>query len=180
MHLPHSADYSVAIQGRSKTVVIHYRVVPYLSARYYCQRILFYFHLFSGRRLKKTIALLNILSQVEALISKDWLSIPRGKIFGWAETLIQCKHWELLITIFYWQQFWDSDNWPFNKGWPLNRGMTVFQKHVSSSLNSQTRENEWNMYLFHVLIWLFFCSVFFFAICHWPVITGFDCTSLDI
>ena len=83
MNLPHSADHSEAIQGRlKKIVVIHYRVVAYLSARYYCQKILFYFHLFSGMWLKKTIALLNILSQAEALISKHWLTIPRGKIFG--------------------------------------------------------------------------------------------------
>ena len=72
MNWPHSANHSETIQGRLKTVVIHYHVVPHLSAQYYYQRIVFYFlHLFSGRRLKKTIALLNILSQAEALISKD-------------------------------------------------------------------------------------------------------------
>ena len=75
MNLPHSANHSETIQGRLKTVVIiviHYHVVPHLSAQYYYQRIVFYFlHLFSGRRLKKTIALLNILSRAEALISKD-------------------------------------------------------------------------------------------------------------
>ena len=38
-----------------KTVVIHYRVVPFLSARYYCQRILFYFICFQEGDWKKQL-----------------------------------------------------------------------------------------------------------------------------
>ena len=36
-------------------------------------------------------------------------------------------------SLYFLPLFWDFDNWPLNREWPLNGGSTVFLKFINNS-----------------------------------------------
>ena len=98
----------------------------------------FLIHSWSSTSISDCIFIIRFLKWSHLSVSSAWWRVNRGGNNGRTLVRMDKKGSQTLnrglISHSFLQLFRDFDNWPFKRGWPLNRGSTVEPKEPPSCL----------------------------------------------